>query len=130
MNPLILLSTFGDVIIFSYQNGPDTYLLQLRDVDFPCRLREYMKVAHSRGPGRGLVISDDGGFDWRVCTIIYCITVNVCNFELLQMPIIRERRRFTDVMDEEIDDERKERINQYGAAESYTVKRLKRELGL
>ncbi|GLG93475.1 Obscurin [Gryllus bimaculatus] len=26
-----------------YQSGPDTYLLQLRDVDFPVRLREYMK---------------------------------------------------------------------------------------
>ena len=27
-----------------YQNGPDTYLLQLRDADFPARLRQYMKV--------------------------------------------------------------------------------------
>lgn len=27
-----------------YQYGPDTYLLQLRDVDFPVRLRQYMKV--------------------------------------------------------------------------------------
>lgn len=45
------------------------------------------------------------------------------------MPVIRERRRFTDVMDEEIDDERKDRINQYGTAESVTMKRLKREIG-
>ena len=41
-----------------YQNGPDTYLLQLRDVDFPVRLREYMKVAASRRPGIGYVLSD------------------------------------------------------------------------
>lgn len=32
-------------------------------------------------------------------------------------------------MDEEIDDERKERINQYGTGDSYTMKRLKREVG-
>lgn len=46
-----------------------------------------------------------------------------------QTPIIRERRRFTDVMDEEIDDERKERINKYGSADTYTMKRLRREIG-
>lgn len=46
----------------------------------------------------------------------------------LQTPIIRERRRFTDIMDEEIDDERRERINNYGT-ESYTIRRLRHELG-
>lgn len=51
---------------FSYQSGPDTYLLQLRDVGFPVRLREYMKVAGSRGPGVGHIISDENGFDWDV----------------------------------------------------------------
>ena len=30
---------------FSYQYGPDTYLLQVRDADFPARLREYLSVA-------------------------------------------------------------------------------------
>lgn len=50
----------------SYQNGPDTYLLQLRDVDFPVRLREYMKVASNRGPGSSYIVSDDHGYDWRV----------------------------------------------------------------
>ncbi|GBP12338.1 Obscurin [Eumeta japonica] len=90
-----------------YQNGPDTYLLQLRDVDFPVRLREYMKVACNRSPGYSLSVSDT--YDPRT-------------------PIIRERRRFTDIMDEEIDDERKERINQYGT-ESYTIRRLRHELG-
>ncbi|XP_034942777.1 obscurin isoform X3 [Chelonus insularis] len=92
-----------------YQNGPDTYLLQLRDTDFPVRLREYMKVAHNRGLGFARVYDDDG-FDWGT-------------------PVIRERRRFTDVMDEEIDDERKARINNYGAADCHTIRRLRHELG-
>lgn len=92
-----------------YQNGPDTYLLQLRDTDFPVRLREYMKVAHNRGSGFARMFDDDG-YDWRT-------------------PIIRERRRFTDVMDEEIDDERKARINNYGAADCHTMRRLRHELG-
>lgn len=53
-------------IYFSYQNGPDTYLLQLRDVDFPVRLREYMKVAVNRSPGSAYILSDDNGYDWSV----------------------------------------------------------------
>ncbi|KAK9877930.1 hypothetical protein WA026_020153 [Henosepilachna vigintioctopunctata] len=94
-----------------YQNGPDTYLLQLRDVDFPVRLREYMKVAANRGPGSAYIVSDESGYDWRT-------------------PVIRERRRFTDVMDEEIDDERKTRINRYGTNENTSsIRRLKHELG-
>lgn len=36
--------------ICSYQYGPDTYLLQLRDTNFPVRLREYVKVANRRSP--------------------------------------------------------------------------------
>lgn len=44
--------------------------------------------------------------------------------------MIRERRRFTDVMDEEIDDERKARINKYGSGEVYSLRRLRHELGL
>ncbi|KAG7203298.1 hypothetical protein KM043_010391 [Ampulex compressa] len=93
-----------------YQNGPDTYLLQLRDTDFPVRLREYMKVACNRSPGFSRTITEDNSFDWRA-------------------PIIRERRRFTDVMDEEIDDERRARINRYGAPDNFTLRRLKHELG-
>ncbi|XP_018359776.1 PREDICTED: muscle M-line assembly protein unc-89 isoform X3 [Trachymyrmex cornetzi] len=93
-----------------YQNGPDTYLLQLRDTDFPVRLREYMKVACNRSPGFSRSVTEDNGFDWRA-------------------PIIRERRRFTDVMDEEIDDERRARINRYGSADTFTLRRLKNELG-
>lgn len=49
----------------SYQNGPDTYLLQLRDTDFPVRLREYMKVACNRSPGFSRTITEEN-FDWRV----------------------------------------------------------------
>lgn len=48
---------------------------------------------------------------------------------MFQLPIIRERRRFTDIMDEEIDDERRSRINQYGVNDSYTIRRLRTELG-
>ena len=32
-------------LLFSYQYGPDTYLLQVKDSDFPARLREYLNVA-------------------------------------------------------------------------------------
>ncbi|XP_046395304.1 obscurin isoform X3 [Ischnura elegans] len=108
-----------------YQYGPDTYLLQLRDVSFPVRLREYMKVAANRSPGYSRTIAESS-YDWRT-------------------PIIRERRRFTDVMDEEIDDERKTRIDRYGSREGLdglpdglgnelpigapTPRRLRRELG-
>ncbi|XP_047985115.1 obscurin isoform X1 [Leguminivora glycinivorella] len=90
-----------------YQNGPDTYLLQLRDVSFPVRLREYMKVACNRSVAYNLSVNDS--YDPRT-------------------PIIRERRRFTDIMDEEIEDEQRERINNYGT-ESYTIRRLRHELG-
>lgn len=48
----------------SYQNGPDTYLLQLRDTQFPVRLREYMKVACDRSPAYNLSVHD--AYDPRV----------------------------------------------------------------
>ncbi|XP_049307131.1 obscurin isoform X3 [Bactrocera dorsalis] len=90
-----------------YQYGPDTYLLQLRDVSFPVRLREYMKVAHRRSPSFAL----NDSVDWS-------------------LPVIRERRRFTDIMDEEIDDERvRSRINLYSSNDSFTIRRLRTELG-
>uniref|UniRef100_A0A336KYA7 CSON000839 protein n=1 Tax=Culicoides sonorensis TaxID=179676 RepID=A0A336KYA7_CULSO len=86
-----------------YQNGPDTYLLQLRDVSFPCRLRQYMSVAKRRSPSFNYTLSDS-------------------NYDL-SMPVIRERRRFTDVMDEEIDDERHSR------SVSVSSRRLRSEVG-
>lgn len=61
------------IINYSYQNGPDTYLLQLRDVDFPVRLREYMKVATSRSAGFSLSVSDS--YDWRVCSEYFFIFI-------------------------------------------------------
>lgn len=42
-----------------YQQGPDTYLLQLRDTDFPVRLREYIKVAKGRSPSFNYSISEN-----------------------------------------------------------------------
>lgn len=58
---------------FRYQNGPDTYLLQLRDVDLPCRLRHYMKVAAERHPVSSTDISE-GHIDWRVCILKIVLT--------------------------------------------------------
>lgn len=52
--------------VHSYQYGPDTYLLQLRDVDFPVRLREYMKVAANRTPGYSQHLMESAPYDWRV----------------------------------------------------------------
>ncbi|XP_037094652.1 obscurin-like isoform X2 [Pollicipes pollicipes] len=94
-----------------YQQGPDTYLLQLRDTGLPSRLREYIKVAAERSPTFA-----QKGFDEP----LYDRT----------LPVLHERRRFTDIMDEEIDDERKSRINKYSAdAGHYVPRRLRYELG-
>lgn len=95
---------------FSYQYGPDTYLLQLRDTDFPVRLRKYMKVASSRASSYSSYNYSESSPDYT-------------------LPIIRERRRFTDIMDEEIDDERRSRISNYGVDDSYSIRRLRTELG-
>lgn len=48
------------------------------------------------------------------------------------MPVIRERRRFTDVMDEEIDDERRQRISRYGTPDSGTTvsRRIRNEVSV
>lgn len=48
-----------------YQYGPDTYLLQLRDTDFPVRLREYIKVAADRSPGFVYNLQETN-YDWTV----------------------------------------------------------------
>lgn len=108
-----------------YQYGPDTYLLQLRDVDFPVRLRQYMKVASMRSPSFATRVSESP-YDREI-------------------PIIHERRRFTDIMDEEIDDESRRARRQFtanavnassgdtGPLQYYTYhanRRLKHELGV
>lgn len=48
------------------------------------------------------------------------------------MPVIRERRRFTDIMDEEIDDERRGRISRYGTPDSGTTvsRRIRNEVSV
>ena len=65
----------------SYQNGPDTYLLQVKDSGFPARLREYLGVARQHS----------------------------AEFQDVRCPIVKERRRFTDVMDEEAEKNREAR---------------------
>ncbi|XP_071523603.1 protein Obscurin-like isoform X2 [Panulirus ornatus] len=72
----------------NYQLGPDTYLLQLRDVEFPCRLRSYMKVATQRSPSFAMSLREN-------------------DYDYSRIPMVHERRRFTDIMDEEINDERR-----------------------
>ncbi|XP_050698180.1 obscurin-like isoform X5 [Eriocheir sinensis] len=74
----------------NYQMGPDTYLLQLKDVEFPCRLRSYMKVAEDRSPSFAMSLREN-------------------DFDYSRIPMVHERRRFTDVMDEEIEEERRKR---------------------
>lgn len=49
---------------------------------------------------------------------------------LRQVPIIRERRKFTDIMDEEVDDERRARIVEYGEGPiNSEPRRLRHEVG-
>ncbi|GIY55923.1 hypothetical protein CDAR_566731 [Caerostris darwini] len=87
----------------SYQNGPDTYLLQLRDTDFPLRLRQYLRVGASVSPSIKTSLREKHWGDSPL--------------------VIRERRKFVDVMDEEIDDERK------GLTVSSVPRRLYHEIG-
>merc|ERR1712045_151521 len=70
----------------NYQYGPDTYLLQVRDADFPARLREYLSVARTHSS----------------------------EFQDVKCPIIKERRRFTDVMEEELEAQRDARLDAWG----------------
>lgn len=51
----------------SYQYGPDTYLLQLRDTNFPVRLREYVKVANRRSPAFAL---NENSVDYSVSVFL------------------------------------------------------------
>ncbi|KAG8183020.1 hypothetical protein JTE90_017107 [Oedothorax gibbosus] len=70
-----------------YQNGPDTFLLPLRDPDFPVRIRRYLKVGAGRSPMLASHLKDK---HWGYSDVA-----------------VKERRKFVDVMDEEIDDEKK-----------------------
>ena len=81
----------------SYQYGPDTYLLQVRDADFPARLREYLSVARTHSS----------------------------EFQDVKCPIVKERRRFTDVMDEEAEAQRDARLEAWGRDDFSTFKPAK-----
>merc|ERR1719190_155274 len=78
----------------NYQYGPDTYLLQVRDADFPARLREYLSVARTHSS----------------------------EFQDVKCPIVKERRRFTDVMDEEVEAQREARLEAWGRDDFSTFK--------
>ncbi|GFY50994.1 obscurin [Trichonephila inaurata madagascariensis] len=86
----------------SYQNGPDTFLLPLRDPDFPVRIRRYLKVGANRSPILANHLRDK---HWGYSDVA-----------------VKERRKFVDVMDEEIDDEKK------GVSQSANL-RLRHEVG-
>ncbi|XP_021952038.1 obscurin isoform X2 [Folsomia candida] len=92
-----------------YQSGDETYLLQLRDTDFPARLRQYMKVAASHSPS----------FQFQVYN-------NYCDRNI---PVVRERRKFCDINDEEVDDEKKNRISDNGPWNNANNRRLRHEIG-
>merc|ERR1712158_21652 len=70
----------------NYQYGPDTYLMQVKDPDFSARLREYLGVAKTTS----------------------------AEFQECKVPIIKERRRFTDVMEEESTTQRDQRLSAWG----------------
>merc|ERR550532_1299406 len=70
----------------NYQYGPDTYLMQVKDPDFSARLREYLGVAKTTS----------------------------AEFQECKVPIIKERRRFTDVMEEESTTQRDKRLSAWG----------------
>ena len=111
--------------------GPDTYLLQLRDTDFPARLRRYMNVAASRSPTFALKLRQDPWLE-NVCVPP---SPSVCSRVIVPFPrtdcslrqvAVRERRRFTDVMDEEIEDEKRQPTYNDG----YSVpRRVRHEIG-
>eukprot|EP00094_Tigriopus_californicus_P003329 TCALIF_03202-PA protein Name:"Similar to unc-89 Muscle M-line assembly protein unc-89 (Caenorhabditis elegans)" AED:0.27 eAED:0.27 QI:0/0.83/0.76/0.92/0.91/0.88/25/216/2842 len=70
----------------NYQIGPDSYLLQVKDPGFPARLREYLGVARTTSR----------------------------EFRDVTCPIVKERRRFIDVMEEEIEIRREDRLEAWG----------------
>ncbi|XP_040572571.1 protein Obscurin [Lepeophtheirus salmonis] len=79
----------------NYQYGPDTYLMQVHDANFPARLREYLKVAKTSS----------------------------AEFREVKMPIVKERRRFTDVMEEEFTSQRESRLEAWGR-DDFSVHKL------
>ncbi|CAG2120818.1 unnamed protein product, partial [Medioppia subpectinata] len=95
-----------------YQSGPDTYLLQLRDTDFATRIRQYLRVGASRSPSLAASLRESHWGDKNHSDYGYKPSVSV-----------RERRKFTDIMDEEVSDEKK------GLETRSKPSRLVREVG-
>ncbi|XP_054168063.1 obscurin-like [Oppia nitens] len=92
-----------------YQTGPDTYLLQLRDSDFATRIRQYLRVGASRSPSLAASLRESHWGDR--------------NGSAYKPVSVRERRKFTDIMDEEIGEEKK------GLETRSKPMRLVREIG-
>lgn len=97
----------------NYQCGPDTYLLQLRDTAFPTRIRKYLRVAATNNASiaANLKQAHWGGN----------ISAHMSGY--IPQVSIKERRKFTDIMDEEITDER------HGFSSRSRPMRLVREVG-
>lgn len=93
-------------------------------------MREYIKVAKGRSPSFNYSLTDSN-YDLSV-SFSRDLFELLLGFPYFQMPIIRERRRFTDIMDEEIDDERRERISRYGTPDSGTTisRRIRNEVSV
>ncbi|UYV84307.1 SPEG [Cordylochernes scorpioides] len=69
----------------NYQIGPDTFLLQPRDPEFPIRLRQYMRVGAKASPSLAYNLQSQHWGDTGVA--------------------VRERRKMIDMVDEEVQDE-------------------------
>lgn len=85
-----------------YQNGPDTFLLPLHDKEFPIRLRQYLRLGAKRSPSLAEHLKQKHWGDSEIT--------------------VKERRRFVDVMDKEISDEKR------GLVHSMPL-RLQKEVG-
>ncbi|KAH9362115.1 hypothetical protein HPB48_002093 [Haemaphysalis longicornis] len=105
----------------SYQSGPDTYLLQLRDVDFPLRIRQYLRVGASRSPSLAASLLRIPNPPNKLLLTLQINERGTRN--VYPQVVVRERRKFVDVMDEEIDDEKK------GLGTRTLPLRLQREVG-
>lgn len=54
----------------SYQQGPDTYLVQLHDTEFPTRIREYLRVGAQRSPALAASLREA---HWGDTDVSFCV---------------------------------------------------------
>ncbi|XP_067131065.1 obscurin-like isoform X2 [Centruroides vittatus] len=85
-----------------YQSGPDTFLLPLHDREFPIRVRQYLRLGARRSPTLAEHLRQKHWGDSEIT--------------------VKERRRFVDVMDKEISDEKRGLVHS-------TPLRLQKEFG-